>query len=145
VGDQGLGGRQFQLELVSQENRQALLDLLGFGYWPGKAEQGVVGVTAIAQPPVTRIIRVLAGEAVQPLVEGPHLSTVAPSTGLPDRSFHLAVLGVASPEPASGVLRYENCLDENVQLVQVDVGKDGRGDAPCGTPLRVAPHAQSSR
>ena len=31
-----------------------LLDLLGLGFWPGKAEQGVIGVTPVTQPPVTR-------------------------------------------------------------------------------------------
>ena len=45
VRDQRLVLRQFQLEFVTQELRQALFDLLGFGLRSGEPEQGVVGVT----------------------------------------------------------------------------------------------------
>jgi hypothetical protein len=42
VGDQRLVRRQFQLEVVTQELRQPLFDLFGFGLGPGEPEQGVV-------------------------------------------------------------------------------------------------------
>jgi hypothetical protein len=38
VGDQGLLGGQFQLEIVMQERREAGLDLLGLGSWSGEPE-----------------------------------------------------------------------------------------------------------
>ena len=56
VGDQGLLGGQFQLEFITQELRQPLFDLLGLGLRPGEPEEVVVGVPAVAQPPVTGIV-----------------------------------------------------------------------------------------
>jgi hypothetical protein len=63
VRDQRLAWRQFQLEVITQERRQAGLDLLGLGLRPGEPEQGVVGVAAVMQPPVAGITRVSAGHA----------------------------------------------------------------------------------
>ncbi len=129
MGDQRLVRRQFQLEVITQERRQPLLDLLGFGLRSGEPEQGVVGVTAVAQPPIARIIGILAGQAVQPPVERPRLRAVTVPAGSCDRLFHRAVLRVTGPEPASGVFRDQDRLDEDVQLVQVDVGQDRGCDA----------------
>jgi hypothetical protein len=44
MGDQRLVLGQFQLEVVTQERRQALFDLLGFGLWSGEPEQDVIGL-----------------------------------------------------------------------------------------------------
>jgi hypothetical protein len=44
MGDQGLAGQEFKLEIVMQELRQASFDLLGFGIRSGEPEQGVVGL-----------------------------------------------------------------------------------------------------
>lgn len=55
MGDQRLFRRQFQLEVITQELRQTLFDLLGFGLGPGETEQAVVGVSAITQPPIAGI------------------------------------------------------------------------------------------
>ena len=44
VGDQRLVLGQFQLEFVTQELRQPLFDLLGFGLRPGEPEQMVIGL-----------------------------------------------------------------------------------------------------
>jgi hypothetical protein len=44
VRDQRLVLGEFQLEFVTQELSEALLDLLGFGLWSGEPEQGVVGL-----------------------------------------------------------------------------------------------------
>jgi len=63
VRDQRLVWRQFQLEVVAQECREALFDLLGLGLGSDEPEQGVVGVAAVMQPPVTGIMRVSAGHA----------------------------------------------------------------------------------
>jgi hypothetical protein len=42
VGDQRLFWRQLQLEIVTQELGQALLDLLCLGLWPGEPEEVVI-------------------------------------------------------------------------------------------------------
>jgi hypothetical protein len=42
--DQRLVLRQLQPEFVTQERRQALIDLLGLGPGSGEPEQGVVGL-----------------------------------------------------------------------------------------------------
>jgi len=61
VGDQRLVLRQLQFELVTKEHSQTLFDLLGFGFRSGEPQQGVVGVPAVAQPAIARIVRILAG------------------------------------------------------------------------------------
>ena len=63
MGDQGLFGGQFQLELVTQEHRQLVLDLLGFGLRSGEAQEMVVGIAGIAQPPVVGIVWVTDRQA----------------------------------------------------------------------------------
>jgi len=55
VGDQGFLGGQLQLELVSQQCRQLVLDALGFGPRSGKAKEMIIGVAGVAQPPVAGI------------------------------------------------------------------------------------------
>jgi hypothetical protein len=47
VGDQGLVLGQFQLEFVTQEPREAGLDLLGFGFGSDEPEQVVIGVSHV--------------------------------------------------------------------------------------------------
>ena len=42
--DQRLACRQFQLEILTQEVGQALLDLIGFGLRAGKPEQVIIGL-----------------------------------------------------------------------------------------------------
>ncbi len=44
VGDQRLVGVEFQREFVAQERCQLILDGLGFGLWPDKAQEVIVGV-----------------------------------------------------------------------------------------------------
>jgi hypothetical protein len=44
VREQRLVLGQFQLEVIMQERREALFDLLGLGLRPGEPEQGVVGL-----------------------------------------------------------------------------------------------------
>jgi hypothetical protein len=51
---------EFQLEVITQERREALLDLLGFGSGSGESEEVIVGVPDISQPPVAGIIGVPA-------------------------------------------------------------------------------------
>ena len=63
MSDQRFLFRQFQPEFIAQELSESLLDLLGFGLWPGETEQVVVGVAAVTQPPVARITRILARQA----------------------------------------------------------------------------------
>jgi len=48
VRDQGLVLVEFQLEVIAQERRQALLDLLGFGLGSGEPEEVIVG---LCRPP----------------------------------------------------------------------------------------------
>jgi hypothetical protein len=47
VGDQGLLLRQLQLEVVTQEPREALFDLLGFGLGSDEPEQVIVGLCRV--------------------------------------------------------------------------------------------------
>jgi hypothetical protein len=66
MSDQRLFGRQFQLEVLTQELRQPMLDLLGFGLGPGESEQGVVGLCRLpdyADREVSVLVRGLAGAA----------------------------------------------------------------------------------
>ena len=63
VRDQGLGLRQFQFEVVTQELGEALFDLLGFGLGSDEPQQVIVSVSDISQPPVSRILRILTGQA----------------------------------------------------------------------------------
>ncbi|MEV0570080.1 hypothetical protein [Dactylosporangium sp. NPDC050588] len=63
VRDQGFLLRQFQLEVVTQERREAALDLFGFGLGSGEPEEGVVGVPGVMQPAEARIAGISAGHA----------------------------------------------------------------------------------
>lgn len=56
VCDQGLGRGQLQLEVLVQEPPHHVLDLLGLPPGASEAQQPVVGVTAVAQPPVPGIV-----------------------------------------------------------------------------------------
>jgi hypothetical protein len=55
VRDQGLIRRQFQLEVITQEVSEPLLDLLGFGLGAGEPEQVIVGVPDVPEPAVTGV------------------------------------------------------------------------------------------
>jgi hypothetical protein len=48
VGDQRLGLRQFQRELLAQELSEATFDLLSFGSWSGEPEQDVIGLCRVS-------------------------------------------------------------------------------------------------
>src|ERR1700745_3656079 len=61
VRDQGLGRRQLQTQLITQERRYLLLDFLGLASGACESQQPVVGIADIAQPPVARVGGVLAG------------------------------------------------------------------------------------
>jgi hypothetical protein len=50
VGDQRLVVGEFQFEFVTQELRQPLFDLLGFGLRPGEPEQMVICVSSERRP-----------------------------------------------------------------------------------------------
>src|SRR5664280_3764986 len=56
VRDQRFLLGEFQLERVTQECPELLLDRLGFGLWPGKSEEAVIGIAHIMQPPIRRIV-----------------------------------------------------------------------------------------
>ena len=130
MGDQRLVRRQVQLEVVTQELRQAVLDLLGFGLGSGEPEQGVVGVTAVAQPAGSPDREgpgwagcAAAGKATAPAARSPvrRAWAIACSTrgtsGLRARSL---------PRVYSGIRTFST---KDVQLVQVNVREDGRCDA----------------
>ena len=87
VGDQRLVLGQFQLEVITQELREARFDLLGFGLRSGEPEQGVVGVPDVPQPPVARIAGILARQAAQLLAQRPRLGTVSALAGPCDARF----------------------------------------------------------
>ena len=59
----GFTGPKAEAEEIKQRLGQFLRDELSFGLWPGETEQVVVGVAAVPQPPVARILRILARQA----------------------------------------------------------------------------------
>ena len=59
VGDQRLAGRQFQPEFITQELRQPLFDLLGFGLGSGEPEQMVICLCRLTDY-AARNVKVLA-------------------------------------------------------------------------------------
>ena len=69
VGNQRLFLGQVQLEFVAQELPEPPLDFLGFRFRPGETEQVVISITAISQPPVARIMNILARHAAQALAQ----------------------------------------------------------------------------
>src|SRR3954453_4268295 len=125
VCDLGLGGGQLQLEVLMQEPPHRILDLLGLPSGTSEAQQPVVGVTAVAQPPVGGISGV-SGRY------GLHLPAQLSTTGPVPTLFPLPR---ASPQPhvrtkwcASVSLvigREQSLLDVGVQSVQVDIREDG--------------------
>ena len=129
VGDQRLCLGQLQLELLLQELGEATFDLLGFGLRSGEPEQDVIGVSDVPQPPVARIVGILAGEAALLLAQRPHRGMIATAASSSERPLHPLVLRIVFPEHPSVVFRHQHRLDEAVQPVQVDVGQ-ARGEHP---------------
>src|SRR5204863_5032315 len=82
VGDQGLGLRQFQPQFGAQELPDLFLDLFGFVLGPGEAEQPVVAVAHVPQPPKVRIVRVTARQPAALLLEQSYGFPVAVADGL---------------------------------------------------------------
>jgi len=81
VGDQRLGFRQLQPELLTQERLDLRLDLFGFVPGTGEPQQPVVGIPHGAKPPIVRIVGVLARQ---------------PAALLAKRSQRLAVAGTVN-------------------------------------------------
>ena len=130
MGDQRLFRRQLQLEIVLQELGQALPDLLCLGFRPGEPEKVVICVSAVAQTPVGGITGIPGGQAAKPPPQPARPGAVTALACLRERILHLRVLPVMPAEFPSGVFRYENCLDELVQPVQVNIGQDRGYHAP---------------
>ena len=84
----------------------------------------VVGVPAVAEPPVARIPGIHAGQAALLLAHLACCGEVAAFAGAHGSHSRPGVCRIGSPAHAPGVLRYENCLDERVQPVQVNIGED---------------------
>ena len=124
MGDQRLVLGEFQFEVVAQELGQALLDLFGFSLGAGEPEQMVVCVSAIPQSPVSRVVRVGAGQADHPPPQCPRQWAVTTSPGLGQLVLQVEVGRITRPASPSGVLRNQDRLDELVQFVQVDRGQD---------------------
>jgi hypothetical protein len=55
VGDQRFLLRQLQLEVITQERREACFDLLGFGLRPGEPEELIICLPGIAEPTVAGV------------------------------------------------------------------------------------------
>ena len=63
------------------------------------------------------------GQAAEPPPQPARLGAVTALACLQERILHLLILPVVPAEFSSGVFRYENCLDELVQPVQVNIGQ----------------------
>src|SRR6266496_3192292 len=126
--------REFQLEVVPQERREAVLDLLGFGSGSSEPEKMIICVADVVQPPEAGITGISAGEAAHPLVQRRCRQAVTALAGASGRHPYPCVLRKPNLEYAPGVFGDENCLGELVQPVEVNTGKD-RGNH---TALRAA-------
>src|SRR5664280_2954150 len=69
---------EFQLERVTQEYPELLLDRLGFGLWPGKSEEAVIGIAHIMQPPIRRIVGVPCGQPLRLFEQRLHVLVPSP-------------------------------------------------------------------
>jgi hypothetical protein len=123
--DQGLGRRQLQVELITQELADLSLDLFGFPPGTGEAQQPVIGIAAIAQPPVARIVRVAGGHGLHLLTQRVTGLPVSPLFQVPGAApqSHVGPIRGASCSPVMG--RQQGLFDECVQPVQVDIAEDG--------------------
>src|SRR5450755_3970083 len=130
VGDQCLLLRQFQVEFLTQERRQADLDVLCFRFWSGEPEEVVIAISHVTQPPESRINRVFARHAPPLLTQRTHRGTVPTPARTHDQLVYLLVVRVGYPGSASGVFWDENFLDVPVQPVQINIGEDWGCDAP---------------
>jgi hypothetical protein len=129
MGDERLGLGKFQLEVLIQERSEVLPDGLGFVTWPREAQQEVIGVAHVAQPPVVRVLRIDDRPRRHRLAEvaGGHVVPVA--AGSVPSGVESCVGRVPSPSGSTGVLRDQDLFDVLVQPVEVDVGQDRTGDA----------------
>ena len=130
MGDQGLFLTQFQLEGVSQELFQALPYLLRFCLWSCKAEQKVVRIAHISQASIVRIKGVARWKFPSLSFQRgdlPALSLLVFEASYP--MFELAVGGVPGSLFLAVVRWKEHRFDKVIELMQVDVGKDGTHDS----------------
>ena len=113
----------------------------------GEPEEKIVAVPHIPKPPVAGIVRVLARQGTAQAPKHPHRIPVSVPCGLRDLILNALVSGFGSTLVASGISRYQPLFNELVEPVQIDVGQDGGSDTvpPCGAPLSVAFHRQSSK
>jgi hypothetical protein len=125
MGDQGLVLVQFQSEDFPQERSQFRFDLFCLGFRPYEPEDLVVGITAVPQPPVSGVRRVMRGELAQLLcqVAGCFPVSSLPRVRLPCRQP--VIFRVVPAALTLRVLRDQFLLDEFVELVQVDVTEYG--------------------
>src|SRR3954471_24209499 len=97
--DQGLLGREFQLEMISQERTQPILDLLGFLPRSVEAEQEIVGVPDISQPSVVRIELIVLSERAEFLADGLEVSLSRTLCFEPLHSRRQAIISRSRPFP----------------------------------------------
>jgi len=66
VVDLHLSGVLADLAGIREEpGEQPCLDLLGLGFRSGKPEEMIISISNISQPPVSRILRIQAGQQAQ--------------------------------------------------------------------------------
>src|SRR5262249_10290380 len=81
------------------------------------------------QPPEPRIRGVPARYRPHLLAQRADRWAVLAPSQVGELIFHLTIFRVGCPAITSGIFWDEDFLDEVVQLVQVNIGKDGRGYA----------------
>ena len=125
MGDQRLGLRQFQLELITQEHLDLRLDPLGFVSGSGQPQQKVVAITHIPQPSIVRIVRVLAGKPAALLTQQPHRLAIPTPFGPLEFVVDSLVSCIAASFLTVVVVRQQRLLNKFVEPSQVNIGQNG--------------------
>lgn len=133
MGDERLLLRELQLELLTEEAGELLLDLLGFRLGTDEAQEPIIGVAHVAEASVVRVTGIVRGQEPPLLPQRCQLLDRSPPLG-PGRGILGGLVGrIAPPSLSSVVGRHEDGLHKLIELVQVDVRKNGRADGTLRT------------
>src|SRR5664279_1330610 len=107
------------------QHRNHQRDLLHRNLQP-RSWRTIIGVAAVSQPPISGVLRVARGQSAQLAAQVTGFVPIPTRTCTPHPVLRPLILGVVSSVFPSGVLRDQNRLDVDVQLMQVDIREDRR-------------------